>query len=466
MSGHGDKVQAPQGLQMPNVFIVPPEEDEIPAWCCFDAALPIDQRIQGHPNSASEIRVFDPTMGYDDDDDDEAVEAMQAAAVARRNMETRSIVETLMDRDYNIDHAALDSDSDMEWDEENVHQPHPSPAPPKPRFPRTDSDVGNDSDVVEVVKVSRSKRGTDGSDHHSAPPPLTVKRTATFKSRASKVFRSFTGTFRSSSSSSSRARTQHDLPPRPDSSMSSQIRQEEQTVPRPGSRVSRHITQLLTSSSVRSRASVVSYEDSAQDVPAHTPSEPVMPSSRSSSSAGRSSLSDDASPLPRPTSQYPDSIPPDTLSRAASPNPQSNGKTTRRFSKLNLQKMFSFSSTNHDPEPTPSDIPSSGRTTPTLKRKSSSLPSTSSESSAPQTPTSTEDAPPRMSIGRSTLIFDEEGRSPQLDFGEFDSSGLQIVAPSSSGASKHASGDVSFEMKLDSFHFDDLSFDADRFRVD
>ncbi|KAJ2930102.1 hypothetical protein H1R20_g7043, partial [Candolleomyces eurysporus] len=456
MSGHGDKVQVLQDFQMPNVFIVPPEEDEKPAWCCFDAALPIDQRIQEHPNSASEIRVFDPTMGYDDDDDDEAVEAMQAAAVARRNMETRSIVETLMDRDYNIDHAALDSDSDMEWDEENGHQPHTAPSPPKPRFPRTDSDVGNDSDVVEVVKVSRSKRGTDGSDHHSAPPPLTMKRNSTFKSRASKVFRSFTGTFRSSSS---KTRTQHDLPPRPDSSMSSQIRQEEQTVPRPGSRVSRHITQLLTSSSVRSRASVVSYEDSAQD------SEPVMPSSRSSSSAGRPSLSDDASPSPRPTSQYQDSTPPDTLSRAASPNPQTNGKTTRRFSKLNLQKMFSFSSTNHDPEPTPSDIPS-GRTTPTLKRKSSSLPSTSSESSAPQTPTSIEDAPPRMSIGRSTIIFDEEGRSPQLDFGDFDSSGLQIIAPSSNGASKHASGDVSFEMKLDSLHFDDLSFDADRFRVD
>ena len=91
-----------------------------------------------------------------------------------------------------------------------------------------------------------------------------------------------------------------------------------------------------------------------------------------------------------------------------------------------------------------------------------------SESSAPQTPTSLEDAPPRMSIGRSTIIFgDSEGRSPQLDFGDFDSSGLQFVTPSSGGASKHSGdGDVSFEMKLDSLHFDDLSFDADRFRVD
>jgi hypothetical protein len=289
---------------------------------------------------------------------------------------------------------------------------------------------------------------------------MTVKRSSTFKSRATKVFRSFTGTFRSSSS---KTQPQNDLPPRPASSMSCQIRQEDQTMSRPGSRVPRRISQLFNSSSVRSKASVASH-DSAQDVP----SEPVMPSSGSSSAAERPSLSDDTSP--RPTSLYSDSTPPDTLSRAASPNLQNNGKASKRFSKLSLQKMFSFSSTNHNYESTPSDhdMDSSGRTTPTLKRKSSSLPSTSSESSAPQTPTSLEDAPPRMSIGRSTIIFgDSEGRSPQLDFGDFDSSGLQFVAPSSGGASKHAGGgDVSFEMKLDSFHFDDLSFDAGRFRVD
>ena len=35
-----------------------------------------------------------------------------------------------------------------------------------------------------------------------------------------------------------------------------------------------------------------------------------------------------------------------------------------------------------------------------------------------------------------------------------------------SGMGVDGKGDVSFEMRLDSLHFDDLSFDADRFILD
>ncbi|KAF6764876.1 hypothetical protein DFP72DRAFT_1058686 [Ephemerocybe angulata] len=160
-----DDPQPAEGPQMPNVFVVPPEEDDIPSWCCFNAALPLEQQIRRSEDLERDIDVFDPTVAYDDD-----ITAMDAA-LARRSMETRSIVETLMARDYNIDHAAIDSDSDLEWDSENEQQPHSGGAHQShsPRRTASTSDVGNDSDVIEVVKVSRRKRDMGELDQYRAP---------------------------------------------------------------------------------------------------------------------------------------------------------------------------------------------------------------------------------------------------------------------------------------------------------
>lgn len=485
---------------MPNVFVVPPEEDDIPSWCCFNAALPLEQQIRRSEDLERDIDVFDPTVAYDDD-----ITAMDAA-LARRSMETRSIVETLMARDYNIDHAAIDSDSDLEWDSENEQQPHSGGEhqPHSPRRTASTSDVGNDSDVIEVVKVSRRKRDMGELDQYRAPS-TGLNRAGTFKERATKALRSFTGTFRSSSSSS-KSRVQDNLPPRPSSSMSMQVRKEEnkQTLPRPGARMGRRFPQLFTAPSAKSQPLAVSDEQSVPHPAGPSPSEPVMPSRSTSSSVGRSSFVSFETEGRR-SSLYQESMTSDTHSRAASPGFSTNSQSKKRFSKLNIQKMFSFSSnsniTPHDEEPfTESAV--SGRTTPTLKRKSSSLPSTSSESSGPQTPTSTEESPARLPTIRSTIIYDEDGRSPQFDFGDFDTAGLDILPPSLSSTSQKiqatalskistdttdtfsftsspatrksglgldddaGDGDISFEMRLDSLHFDDISFDADHFRAD
>lgn len=40
----------PVTIQMPTVFVVPPEEDETPAWCCFDATGPTDASAATLPN--------------------------------------------------------------------------------------------------------------------------------------------------------------------------------------------------------------------------------------------------------------------------------------------------------------------------------------------------------------------------------------------------------------------------------
>jgi len=486
---------AQQHLQVPNVFIVPPEEDETPIWCCFDAALPIDQRMTRHPDEMeSDIQIFDPTMDYDDD---EAM-PMDMAEMARRNMETRSIVETLLGRNYNIDHTALDSDSDsgMEWDSENEFAPHPThTAPSTPA-----ADKGKNSDVIEVVNVGCSKRSMDDmASNQPTPPSQGIKSSGTFKSKATRALRSLTDTFKPS-----RPRAEDGLPTRPSSSMSHEVRQEEKVEERNrsspkqnGSAITRRFSQLFTVSS-KSRSSLVSTDE---------PPSPTMSSTSFQSSAPSMSSTPSLSEfgqVSRRSSLYQEANEPDAFTPPTSPNPSTTGKsTTRRFSKLSLQKMFSFSTSSQEPAPpSPVDTPS-GRTTPTLKRKSSSLPSTSSESSGPQTPTSTEDglhARPSMS----TIIFDKEGQSPQIDFGDFEtglgmgihsepslnqrfsissnssalSAGSVVTTTgpkrnSTSNSASHSSlssnedesrGDLGFEMKLDSLQFESLSIDFDPHR--
>ncbi|TEB36126.1 hypothetical protein FA13DRAFT_1229125 [Coprinellus micaceus] len=477
-----DVFTASHGFQMPHVFVVPPEEDETPAWCCFDAALPIDKQIQQRVHLDADDHTFDPSSPYDDD-----IAAMDAA-IARRNMETRSIVDNLMSKDFNIEHAALDSDSDLDWDSENENQPHDrlsSSGPPSPIAPSFTS--GADSDVVEVVK------------------PSTAKRSGTFKARATQAFRSFTGTL---SFRSSKSRAQDNLPPRPSSSMSWAMRREEtdvepnqSTSPRPGGRVSRRLSQLFSPPSKSQPSLALAGLDDAPTAP--SPSEPIIASQSTSSNIKPRSASYDFAP--RRSSE---SIPTNALpsrSAQASASSVTLSKTFKRFNKLNIQRMFSFSSSQFSHDSNLNRDSEDGRTTPTLRRKSSSLPSTSTSSeSGPQTPTtSTEDTPLRSSLTRkSTLTFHDEGLKLQLDFGDFET-GLGIVAPTDSGHSlttgsyssfsstskvstststsstmpmarqplgrtsqdEGGDGDLSFEMQLDSLHFDDISFDVDRFGV-
>jgi len=161
----------------------------------------------------------------------------------------------------------------------------------------------------------------------------------------------------------------------------------------------------------------------------------------------------------------------------------------------------------------------SGRSTPTLKRKSSSLPSTSSESSAgPQTPTSAEhplktqpstyshasflddcdtpfsefglglgllssDSTAPSELSNRTSTFDDGGPvdEPPL-YRRFSTTSRRSTIDASFPLTRHSESslksqqypaqeapcgaDLSFEMQLDSLHFSELSFDADTFLVD
>lgn len=319
----------------------------------------------------------------------------------------------------------------------------------------------------------------------------------------------------------------HDLlPPRSATSMSCPLPPEEDeaegkqsTLPK-GGRVTRRLSQFFSPPSRSQPSLALLGSTSGKSSGLTSPSQPIL--SSQSTSSNPSEAYDFGPPSPRKST---DSRPTESRSMSPITASTSKNKTFKRFAKLNLHRMFSFSSTSssashlnresdrhihNDTEPVPTAT-DSGRATPTLQRKPSPSASTSSESSVgPRTPTITEEAapvqPPPLAR-RGTLSFDEEGQNVSLDFGDFETPAPDVVAPSESGqsiapdsylsfssqskisnstsgsttASKFSSqpsppllageedeedGDVSYELKLDSLHFDDISFDVDQFVAD
>ncbi|KAF8906067.1 hypothetical protein CPB84DRAFT_1770981, partial [Gymnopilus junonius] len=311
-----------------------------------------------------------------------------------------------------------------------------------------DTDPPDDSDVIEVVRVAR--RTEQEQDTHS----LHAAQPATLKSRASKVFKSLRGSLRSS---------------RPPVSSSRQSLNEQETVRQP--RTPTNPFSALCPPPLTSRHSMSSLDHSPPSLETEAlPSPPLSPPSDFLSSTSSSLYS----PLEQDEARM----------KASSPTTSSFKANRRRFSMLSLQKLFSFSS------PTPAH--------PIAPSASISSSSSFSSISVPQTPTSEEVNADHLEkeINSTNLpmfsSFDslfEEKLGAGLQFGV--GLGLESSSPagqqaasekrsfSSSWSSKRPlrtphfhpqeqafhndSGDTSLEMRLDSLHFDSLSFDADRF---
>lgn len=155
---------------------------------------------------------------------------------------------------------------------------------------------------------------------------------------------------------------------------------------------------------------------------------------------------------------------------------------------LNLQKIFSFSSTSRAATFSSDDIeyiPSSSRVP--------SATSSESTTSGPQTPTSTEETfLTRLASleKRQSVAFDLQtasqsdvavGSNLRLAMHAVDSDPFRAVGferesdPATTPTQTHFKvddsglgmdqGDMSLEMRLDSLHFDSLSFDADHFNI-
>ncbi|KAF9036767.1 hypothetical protein BJ165DRAFT_1532866 [Panaeolus papilionaceus] len=390
-------------IAMPNVIVHPPEEEDTPAWCLYDAAQPGDSYHQhAHYNHHHQYHHNAPPYSYSTDDASpeysqehfnemyqptaSVVMIQSGSPHGHTHDRQRSFVDLLENNDggepYDSDSEYGDhGDDDAETLEDPYHQQAQQQRSSRMR------DAANDSDVIEVVKVRRRSKNMDEQQQQQTMP---LQRAATLKSRASKVFRSLlrskpsktpvpdvpplpaaaaaSSARPSSRNSTRRARERQEINsnnnndgPNP----STLSRSNTPTMSRKGSRV---LSQLFSAPSIKPRQSISSFDQpeppsptqtsSAQNpeptpVPTPIASPPVVASCPSYSSSLRSSVYHESQPPPRESrSTHRESLyePSDALDQArlnaSSPTPttaSTASKATRRFSKLNLARLFTFS---------------------------------------------------------------------------------------------------------------------------
>lgn len=159
--------------KMPQVFVVPPEEDHTPAWCCFDANMPPSASTSAsyadsphHVLDMCRENVDVPLLYHD------LKEPRSPLDTVPSDHENRSIMDVFMEDDY------MEFDNEMGLDTEELEQDLDPEA-----------NVGNDSEVVEVVKVGRYTADVEEHFCTSTPPAPTSK---SLKARAFEVFRILT----------------------------------------------------------------------------------------------------------------------------------------------------------------------------------------------------------------------------------------------------------------------------------
>ena len=461
---------------MPNVFVVPPEEDKAPTWCCFDAANPSLTQVLERPQPKEVSPIAFDSQGNFYPSIDSVVQSNATTSVL----------------DDALGNANFEGDDEIETDSEYDHQLGDEEIVSNSRALR---DVANDSDVVEVVKVRRTERADDvDQDLHYRPPTSQSNRKRSLKSRASRVFKSLTGSLRSKSrpqdtisSSSSRSRSssqnEHESRSSEHSHREPTTRSRTPTALRRGSVI---LTQLFTAP-LKPRSSMI-------------PSDEL-------SSTSPTQLEYSSSSLNRRSSSYEASLQDQARLQAASPTPTTaSRKSSHRFSRISLQKLFFYgSSPPEESEPNFSSTEDFDNTPPILRSVASTPAfSSSSSTSGPETPTSTEyqmpvrlipsnsmdDTRPDLPAFESLDTLFEQSHNLNLGVGlglSMDSNTSIAVASSQPKTPRKSSsgsmwgaitpklrsmpspmvesneGDTSLEMRLDSLHFDTLSFDVDRF---
>lgn len=455
--------QSPMSLHAPDIYVVPPAEDSVAPWCCHNSH----------------------TTATDDDDDDDSVRFIQAShrtpyfhrtmtgsgslilPSRKPSSDTQSIVDALGDADDFSDeeidpgpmHAVPEEDegdADLADEMGVAHQVSPPP-PPEPY-----SEVGDDSDIIEVFKLRRqSMRATHTyDDYHGTLGPSTDFNKSSIRFRATKAFRSLRGAVRPSPTlpdvtdtgntiapsastlkSASKLRPKLKLKPRaqvifnPIENVSQPEKTDTHQLPsRPSSRLAQIFPPRL-----RQRPSNISFAGSSPDLSAQSPSnqtsetlpiapavfhrEPIpsfAPSRRSSSSTRTQQASEPLSTNKSYSNQHShvgsrNSSAPTThqtlprsfyVSRPISPVPlvsQSSG----RFSIRRLHRIFrktSFSNIHSDDSSRVDQAPSIGSSHSTCPSLSStrtsecSVRTTPTLDTVPQTPTSFDENETRRTI--------------------------------------------------------------------
>ncbi|KAL0947201.1 hypothetical protein HGRIS_013318 [Hohenbuehelia grisea] len=477
-------------FSMPNVFIVPPEEDDVPPWCCFnadDAHYSTTQRdlsLQPSPESIQE------RLNY---------------------LVHESIVPATFHR------TAID---------QGIIMPSTKHAPSgaDPYDLAEEPSVGNDSDVVEVVKVGRStRRGTPPERCASPSTSKPMTRSKTFRSRASKALSSIKSLGKSHKSTKPSVRdvfvaAQPPMPlrPSPDGARNaSDIQAQEPEPPVGQPSLSRRSSVILSNifHPPKSRPSVdappVHGSDSAASsigVP-YSSTSFTLTSVRSSSPTAPTPLLQDGHYHTHDDEDEVYTVPPSDSLRPISPcfstmtTTSTSSKMKRRFSKLNLQRIFSFSSSPSSAAPVPPTPSSESFASPRLPPNcddvaslagsdgsqvednedmvlptqphghgippeighASSTTSSASASSASMLDTPTDAAAPPM------LSFTFDSDIDSVMALKMSSEDITVRASALKGRGRARGGipdsedDPDIEMRLDSLHFDSLSFDPETF---
>jgi hypothetical protein len=406
--------------QMPNVFVVPPEEDQSPSWCYFDAAEapPLKPVLSTPPdldclhNALHALYSEPPPPVFNRQS---PISPSQVIMPMKRG-EVRLISDVLMNSRHDHTGERLDLLLQSESTQVTVLSEN------NLRGKRTTEDPV----VLDVVKLRRHE------EEHIAISPAR-----SFKSRASKAFRSLKNVGKNPMRSrlSSSAQVGDDLSSRENKSVVSR-------------RSPATLSQSLPSTAtLKTRTSVSSFRDGDQRAPHYNSVSleekiPMLVTSYNHNSASPNPAISDLLDPSLSSSSCHDSV--RRITGSPSPTSVRTFPNRRRFSMISLQRLFNFSSSDHD-----SEVSGSGSTTPTSLSMSRDSSGPSAASSLwPDTPT--EGAPSFQLPLQLHLPSDDKHFLVTSD----DQSAITPALET---------GDLSFEMQLDSLHFENLSFDASRF---
>ncbi|KAG1778584.1 hypothetical protein EV702DRAFT_967907 [Suillus placidus] len=394
--------------RVPHVFVIPPEEEhsQNPPWCCFDADLP--------PENSRSIEV--PSVNQPDILFDVPFLLHEPELTPSFHHEQPSASPVVVPQSR--------SSTSSSRSEKHQHPQHIiiSAMRNNDLIHIVQHDVREDSDVIEVVKVKRPKDNKSNHTDHVPPSPSNqepqLKRSKTFRARASRAFRSIKNV------SLPRGKQNNSRPHVKDLWTSTEsmpgifrgVLHSREDVPPTASRKLSSLFQKQPFSS--SPEGILSSST--------TTSLPYLKGSDTTPSIAEIRPSYEF--IERPLTPY---------ERPTSPSPPSTQRSRKRFTVNELHRLFSFS-----PEP-----PSS-----------STVPSTSTSAS-----TSSTLYYPDVPYTAVHFVDDDYGREIEGKYGRnldlLDGDDDELPSPS------RRPRDISFELRLDSLHFDSLSFNAEDFDV-
>lgn len=405
--------------QVPDVFVIPPEEEhgENPPFCYFDAAMESRKSLSILPD----IDALDVALGMCQQRDNRSPVFHRAG---NESQDTIVMPKRSGDSDRQLKRSMIEADRD----------------------------------VVEVVKVRRNEKlsNTPGDEKSST----SMKKSKTFRARASQALRSIknvgkttrkTGIPQEWAAASGSENDLHGVT-------------EEGIIPRPSTpsiagRKSTQISQIFAS--VRSKSSI-------PDVP-NSPTSPTSPASPSSTTS-----SSDWEAMSRPsisTEECMNSPFPLTVHPADERPSISNKRSfVRRISARDIQRIFTLSNPAKPPPPETlgrhSMAPSPSRSS---SKRESVMTSRTTVSSGLWG--STENVAGASRSGPATpRPHSFHGGASELPYSLSIPETLESVRSSPSAdedaneRTDEGEGDVSFELRLDSLHFDSLQFDPDEFQ--